>query len=190
MLLAMMPLAASAQEFSADEVIHHADGSTSQGKVYVSGAKIRVEVPAQGGRPASVLIVDTAAQRALVAQPEKKTYVEQQGPAAIQPVAFFLPKEGKPCDPAAATKSGMVCKRIGRETVNGRAADKWEATETVSKKPAPARLWIDAKLHCALKWDANPSGGELLNLREGPQPLALFEAPADYKAIHVPQKAP
>jgi outer membrane lipoprotein-sorting protein len=171
---------AAAQQFSADQIVHHGNGPDTQAKVYVSHPKIRVETPT------AVLIVDLEKQRTWTLLPASKKYVEQTGPAALKPMAFFAPKDGKPCDPGAV-KAGEACKLLGRETLLGRAADKWETTQTVNGKPAVVRLWIDAKLHYALKWDANPSGGELQNIREGPQAPSLFTLPADYAGLKMPE---
>jgi hypothetical protein len=178
---------AAAQQFSADQIVHHADGSESRAKLYVSHPKIRVETPAQGGRPAAVLIVDLAKQHTWTLLPASKKYVEASGAEAMKPLAFFAPKDGKPCDPSAP-KPGAACRQLGPETFLGRATDKWESTTTVNGKPASVRLWIDAQLHYALKWDSNPAGGELQNLREGPQAASLFTLPKGYEDLKMPER--
>lgn len=180
-LMLLVASSAAAQQFSADEIVHHSDGSETRAKVYVSHPKIRVET--QG----KVLIVDLEKQRTWMLLTANKKFIEQTGPAALKPIAFFAPKDGKPCQPAAAKDA--ACKQLGRETFLGREADKWETTQTVNGKPAVARLWIDARLHYALKWDANPAGGELQNLHEGTQPDSLFAVPSDYTALKMPPHA-
>ena len=94
-LILLVASSAAAQQFSADEIVHHADGSETRAKVYVSHPKIRVE------NQGKVLIVDLEKQRTWMLLTANKKFIEQTGPAALQPIAFFAPKDGKPCQPAA-----------------------------------------------------------------------------------------
>jgi hypothetical protein len=66
---------------------------------------------------------------------------------------------------------------VGTDTVNGRSAVEYEATNSSGDV---TRVWLDAKVRFPLKWQGKNNSGELRNLQEGSQPASLFEAPAGY----------
>ncbi len=73
---------------------------------------------------------------------------------------------------------GGTCHKVGSETVNGRSTVKYEGTNAKGEAGA---MWLDSKLRFPVKWDGKNGGGELQNIKEGPQPASLFEIPAGYK---------
>jgi hypothetical protein len=72
---------------------------------------------------------------------------------------------------------GGTCHKVGSETVNGRNTVKYEGTNTKGESSA---VWLDSKLRFPVKWDEKNGGGEMQNIKEGPQPASLFEIPAGY----------
>jgi hypothetical protein len=72
---------------------------------------------------------------------------------------------------------GGTCHKVGNETVNGRSAVKYEGTNSSGE---PSSVWLDPKLRFPVKWQGEPSAGELRNIQESTQSANLFEIPAGY----------
>lgn len=77
---------------------------------------------------------------------------------------------------------------LGREKVNGRLAEKWEAATV---QPDGQRIrslqWHDVELKIAIREEL-PGGyvRELKDIKLGEQPASLFEIPTGYKQIEMP----
>jgi len=78
----------------------------------------------------------------------------------------------------------FTCRSLGSESVNGRSAHKWAVT-TNDPDDKGGTIWIDDKLHIMARSQGDDGAMEIRNIEEGPQPEALFEAPAGYKKISV-----
>jgi hypothetical protein len=184
--------AAAAQEFSADRVIHDPTGRMIKSKVYMGQGKMRQEdrEDTAGTNPNSdsIVIMDLARQVSYVLTPAKKSYMEMST-AKLNPYSFDgLHISGDPCaliPQAELKKVDLQCTsaKLGSEVVNGRTTDKWEYTVKFSGQIYKADIWIDTHLHVVLKTDGQGARSELQNLKEGPQPAALFEIPPDYHKI-------
>jgi hypothetical protein len=172
---------AFAQQFSAD-MISSGGGSHAPSKLYVANGKIRME-PA-GGKGS--IIIDSAAGTAVVLVPAQKLVIDAKQMGASS--RFMAPLDpDNPCpqwekiahDADPSEGGAWTCKRIGPETVNGRATVKFEAT---SPKGEQDFGWIDRRLKFVVKsQSAKGEGMELQNIQEGAQPASLFEIPADYQ---------
>ncbi|HID50275.1 MAG TPA: hypothetical protein EYP40_11820, partial [Chromatiales bacterium] len=81
---------------------------------------------------------------------------------------------------------------LGREKINGRLTEKWEAATV---QPDGQRMrslqWHDVKLKIAIREEL-PGGyvRELKDIRLGEQPASLFEIPDDYQQIQMPGLPP
>ena len=77
---------------------------------------------------------------------------------------------------------------VGSETVNGRAAEKWESTAREGDQVQTSHFWYDPELNLRVR-EEFPGGGarELANIQVGPQPANLFQVPADYQRTAAPQ---
>jgi len=86
----------------------------------------------------------------------------------------------------------MELKLLGTETIEGRAAEKWQMTTVVPNQPPAVNLqWYDPELQLAVR-EEFPGGyvSELKAIRVGPQPDALFAVPAGYTKKAPPQGGP
>lgn len=167
-------LAQKPTPFSADMKMTMGEGMGMDGKVYFGGQKIRMEMNTPRGQ--SVMIVDPEKKTTYMLMPEQKMYMEMNAAMAQRRAPELKPFDiNNPC----ATASNTTCKKVGTETVNGRACDKWEFTTSGHV----STLWLDQKLHFPIKTVADSATMELTNIKVGPQDATLFEVPSDYQKM-------
>ena len=75
---------------------------------------------------------------------------------------------------------GWSCKNLGTDQVNGRTCDHWQVTD---KNVKISNLWIDQKIHFAIKAVSQDSSFELTNIKEGEPSASLFEIPSGYQKM-------
>ena len=147
-----------------------------QAKIFFSSGKVRMEM-AMGGQN-QVMISDTAKSVLYMVMPADKMYMEMNAHA---PGPMRTPKVDS-VDPANPCSNTVItsCKKLGTETVNGYATEKWEfkqASETVT-------AWVSTKLRFPIK--SVTSDGltvEFRNIVEGEQPATLFTVPAGFEKM-------
>lgn len=184
-LLALIPLAGQAQDFSADVEYVAADqpGSPSKGtaphpssKLYVSKDKMRLETR---GLTGTILLVNAGEYAAVVLYPAKKAYQ----PLPAGPSQYF--RVGNAEDACAdwqkAAGQKIVCEKAGHEAVNGRQTVKYRNKGT--SETATTAVWVDLALKFVVKWEGADTGAELRNTKEGQQVADLFVVPSDYKLL-------
>lgn len=184
-LLALYGGPARAQQFSAD-VVHTNSSGGSDGhasKLYVSDDKLRMD---NAGPEGGFLLIDRKARTAHTVVPAAKAYLDM--PQSSLMAQLFMPvidpndacRQWQQMMQSAAREPGeWRCRRIGPETVNGRATVKYEGT---SPKGETGYGWVDPRLKFLVKrQDAHGNGMELRDIKEGPQQASLFEIPADYQ---------
>jgi hypothetical protein len=189
--------------FSADLVdpVHPDKPAT---RIYFGNGKVRIQSSDASGFGA--LVLDPAKGTTLVIDDKPKQYVDAgmfsrlvmvgAGPAlqvlrpagsgdpcsqwnsAVSPFAKYAKRDDSKPAPV------FTCKSLGSESVNGRAAHKWEVT-TNDPDDKGGTIWIDDRLHIMARTQGDNGAMEIRNIKEGPQPEALFEAPAGYKKISV-----
>jgi len=74
-------------------------------------------------------------------------------------------------------------KLLGTETIAGRVTEKYEVQYQDKDKKQTIHIWLSKDLQFPLK-SSNVDGSwsvEYIDVKEGPQPAAMFELPADYK---------
>jgi hypothetical protein len=173
------------QPFSADfSTTSPTHNIHSTGKIFVAIPKMRVETVSTGKEQAGPfggninMIMDLNAKTSYMLMPQQHMYMEfhtDQNSAAGQrmPKIEDLIAAGDPC----AGRTGATCKKIGPETVNGRACEKWEMTE----KAKTSTYWFDIKLRFPVKMVlADGMTTEYTNIKEGNQDASLFQVPAGY----------
>jgi hypothetical protein len=183
----LIALPAAAQQFSADTVAIGRE--SSPGKIYVSDGKVRMEK--SSGGPGTMLL-DAHANTVLVLMPQQKMYldVSLRGGAMLQIFKSVDPNNACPqweemAKQAKKDVTGWSCKRVGKETVNGRSTVKYQAS---SPQGQTEDIWVDTSLKFMVKTqDAKGQGTEFQNIKEGAQPASLFEIPAGYKKMDVSQ---
>ncbi len=174
-----------AQELTAEQVGRDSTGHTSKSKIYMSHGKVRIEpldeaTPGSANAGKTFILLDLAAGTSVVVDENRKIYLEQSPATAHRSIATYKPVDNTPCEKNPGSTGASSCKRVGTEIINGRKAEKWEITVTIGGAPATMYVWLDSQWHFIVKQEAPGISGELKNIKESPQPAALFEIPADY----------
>jgi len=194
-VFALIAVAAFAQEdFSADIVNHRDSANQNHAKIYVTKNKWRIEGFGEGRMGSSgAAIIDLTTQQNTVVMPERKMYMQfpmGQGPAGQRLTSFYRARD---VDDACSDwlklsyNKGGTCRKVGSDTVNGRSTVKYEGTNS---KGETGTIWLDKKIAFPVKWEGKNGGGELQNIKEGPQPASLFEIPSDYQKFQMPAGMP
>lgn len=155
------------------------------GKVYVSREQnTRMDITGMGGpgKGRMIMITNFAAKTGDILMPEQHMYIEskaddtQRRRLGIGPSIKPLADPHNPC----ASLEGWSCKNLGTEQVKGRTCDHWQVTD---KKGKVSNLWIDQKIHFAIKAVSPDSSFELTNIKEGEPSASLFEIPSGYQKM-------
>lgn len=159
---------AAEQQYSAD-MVTQVEGQTLSGKVYVSGGKMRYELPE------AVTITRLDRQLSYVLMPAEKTYLEQ----AI--------------DPAAAAKAGLETSgefervNLGKESVNGQDTDKFKVTYSESGGKVVVFQWQNSQdFPVKIASEDGKWSVEYSNIKPGAPSEDLFEVPSDYQKFAIP----
>jgi hypothetical protein len=166
------------QQFAADLVQPNPakPGEKMVSKLYVGSAALRLEPPF----PRPLVIYDARRKVTWILVPARKEYREEKG--ASPTIADLLPKPGgDPCQ-AGFLPPKTRCRKIGSETVNGRATEHWEITWEVSGRRLVFHQWVDRRLWIIVRY-VTPEGTtyDVTNFRMGAQPAHLFGIPKDYR---------
>ncbi len=135
-------------EFSADVIQTDAQQQATQGRMYASQGRVRSEFT-QGGRRV-IQILDPGKSVAYTLFPEQQNYREQHGLAPADAAT----------DPCLGLPPGMQCRKLGRETWQGRPVEGYEITGMQDGKPVQSRQWIDVERQIPLKLET-PDGGRV-----------------------------
>jgi hypothetical protein len=179
-------------DFSADIVnLKHPD-NPFQTKIYSAKNKLRFEGRDTQGRTGSIMIVDLATRHSIVLMPQQQMYVEEsKAQIPGQGVTFFRASDaGNACAEwkKVAGKGLAKCEKIGPDTVNGRAAVKYDGETVTEMGTEKTSVWVDNALHFPVKWQGPVGSGELRNILEGAQGAELFAIPAGYTKRHFVQQ--
>jgi hypothetical protein len=112
----------------------------------------------------------------------------QQG-QTLTGVEWLDKERGIPLKQTMPNGQGMELKLLGKETLDGRAVEKWEMTNTVPGHDSTRTVQLyDPELKLAIR-EEFPGGyvSELKNIRIGPQPDNLFVVPAGYSRMTMPE---
>jgi hypothetical protein len=189
----LWPSIPHAQELTADVVIHKANGTEARGKLYRGKDAVRLEPPeeGQGAAKGGIVIYDVLREATYFLNPAMKAYVERPGSAAGGPVSLFVPQKDNPCALLPRVSKDAACQKMGAESVNGRKAEKWQATQTRGGRTITEYAWVDSEWHIAIKWTtSDQSTGQLENIHLGAQPVNLFALPSDYRKMEIPPRVP
>jgi hypothetical protein len=155
-------------QFSADMVRHGPDGQSTAGKMFVGDRRTRMEMTQKGHE--IVRISDEKRGMEWVLFPADKTYLERGGaagtPAAPTPPPAAPSAETDPCTGI----TGLTCRRVGTEDVNGRPAVKWEMSATQQGQTLTGMQWIDVERGLPLKYQM-PNGQTMELKLVGPEKL-------------------
>ena len=122
-------------QFSADTIETGPEGGSRKGRLYVGNDQVRTEFDMDG--QTMVQIVDLRKQEALMINPQEKTFIRRsagQAPA--------MPQQQQDASPCAGMQN-ISCQLLGKESVNGRPAQKWEFVNTAQESADPMLFWLD-----------------------------------------------
>jgi hypothetical protein len=188
--------------FSAD-IVSISEPNKPPTRIFMGNGKMRMEStdPTSHG----ALVFDPVHSTTLLIMDKDRTYIDagmftSLVAAGFAPLMHFMRPvtAGDPCTEWNSTvnaftpftsrrQSGppphFTCRSLGTDNVGGRPAQKWGVTSSTDNKEGT--IWIDQRLHIMSKAADDHSQMELRNIHEGPQAVALFEAPAGYRKLSV-----
>lgn len=147
------------------------------GAMHVDKPGFRMESQQDGQRMAILAYWDRETTYTVML--DQKMYMEIPTEQAGSSPADF---DGKPCD------GYENAKKIGSETVNGRATEKWRCTGELETMPgeqaADSTSWFDPKLGFPVR-EVKDSGDafEVRDIKVARQDPSLFEIPAGYQKL-------
>jgi len=119
-------------------------------------------------------------------RPARKWEIENTIQEQSNRMLVWIDEERKiPLQQVTPDGAMMILRRMGRETINGRDAEKWEMTVTgLDGKSSKAYQWYDPVLKMNVR-EEQPGGyrRELGNIQIGIQPPSLFTIPPDYSEL-------
>jgi hypothetical protein len=143
--------------------------ASPDGSIHVKGKKVRIEEATASGP--LVIVFDGA--RVFLLRPDQKIYVE-------------LPKEEAPyATVPPASLEGM--RKVGSDTVSGKACAIWEARLNTPFGKVLQRVWVEdrAKEYVYLRALTRTARGaslfDVIGPKRAPQPDSLFQVPKDYR---------
>jgi hypothetical protein len=182
--LASAGAVARAQTFSADLVTRNVGVQPNgQGRVYVSGGKVRIETPGFGD---GFFMVDSARSAAWFVRPRQRLFMDARQSSPL--TQLLVPVD--PDDPcrqwqvmetiAGAADGGgeWRCDLLGREIVEGRETMKYLARSGPNRR---SYRWIDPQRQFPVRLESEDGAIVALEqIVDAPQPSSLFELPPDY----------
>ncbi len=149
------------------------DGRIYKGKIWTMPGKERHEQAIQGFRPVFLLRSDSPV--AEVVLPQIKTIVQ-----------FAMPPELR-----LLASPDLKRRPVGQDKINGIATTKYAIDQIVQDGHAKGTLWLSrdgipmklAGTFTGTKGKVSTIGWELSQVRIGPQPAALFEAPQGFSKL-------
>jgi hypothetical protein len=161
--------AAGVKNFNATVSMMTPAGSMD-GKIYVSGDKIRTEMPQ------AITISRLDKGIVWILMPDQKVYVEQQlGPDHVVSFSEKIPGEVKR-------------EKMAEESVGSRKAQKYLVTYKIGEEDSSVYQWVDEDSGMPIKM-AGVDGGwsyEFQNIEPGMQVAELFEIPSGYNKMEMP----
>jgi hypothetical protein len=146
----------------------------------VNGKKARHEIKIAGQNNIQILRADK--NLIWVVIPQQKAYMEMPLTQEAQEKMFLNITE----------KQKAKMKKVGTETVNNYACDKYETTITHQGKPTKFYIWIATDLGAPIKLAAEDGSfsSECKDIKTGDVSASLFEPPQGYKKMKVPMPMP
>jgi hypothetical protein len=170
---------AQAAEFSAT-MVTKAGGMEIPGKVYVKGDKMRNEIQASGHPIINILRPDK--MLVWIIMPQQKAYMEMPINQGTQQQMMTTLTE----------KQKAKMKKVGSETIDGYACEKYETTVNHQGKSMKVYTWIATDLGVPIKVVSEDGSFSMEYKDIKPMQLAdsQFEAPEGYKKVKMPFAMP
>lgn len=161
----------SPSEFSMEMVTKAGEQNIST-KMFKSKDKTRVESSVQGMDSVSIMREDL--KKMYMIMPAQKMYMENDLSPAMAAADMTAPK------------GDMKWEKLGSETVNEVACDKYKVTTTLEGKTSEMFYYLDSK-GFPVRTEMTATGQTIVvdykNWKEGPQDASLFEVPAGYSKM-------
>jgi hypothetical protein len=175
---------AHAQQFSADLVTTHVDGTAVASRLRVFNSKVRIETP---DFPDGFFLIDGVSRAAYFARPAERIFMEARQSSRL--TRLFVPVDlGDACLQwqEMAMLAGVNdrsdpwrCERVGEELLDGRGVVVYRA---ISSPGRDILGWIDPSLKFPLKIQIQDGTTITVeNIHREPQPAQLFEIPSDLR---------
>ena len=167
-----------AAEFTAT-MVTKAGGVEIPGKIYVKENKVRNEV--QAGGQTSIHILRPDKKVVWIIMPQQKAYLEMPITQEAQQKMLPLTEDQK-----------AKMKKVGTETINGYACDKYETTMSHQGKPMQVFTWVATDLGVPIKIVSEDGSFsmEYKDIKPGQVADSLFDVPQDYKKMQLPFAMP
>jgi hypothetical protein len=133
-------------EFSADAFQTTPQGQQMQQRMYV-GADGRVRVESSTAGQEFIQIIDPTQKAMFMLMPEQKAYMAREFDGTEQLERSTADPDPSPCAGVPDAK----CKMLGKETVNGRSAEKWELVQQQNGETQRMLYWIDVERRLPLR---------------------------------------
>ena len=194
-IVLMMALAAQAQipgppQFSADMSLTQPREPGMKGKMYMGGGRMRMDMTSEGGKMS--IITAPGKKTTYVVMHDQQMYMEMsmdapmRGPMGRGPGPKMPDVKQMSGDNPCAGQTGVTCKKVGAEMMNGRMCDKWEIAS--ANKSEAGTVWIDQKTKMPIKSvHGDGSVMEFTNFKDGPQDASLFAVPSGYQKFDMGQ---
>jgi hypothetical protein len=166
--------AAFAIEFSADTITTVKDGPTMTGKIYFKPDRFKMDMKTHEDM-SMIARVDKKVMWSIMEK--QKTYMEMP-----------LDLKNKP-KVDEKFEGEIERKEVGRETIDGHPTKKYLITFQVNDKKSQVFQWLATDIKFPVK-TASIDGSwaqEFKNIKIGSQPDSLFEVPAGYQKMQMPQ---
>lgn len=161
-----------ALEFSADMVTKAGKGQEMSSKMYMKANKFRMEM--KGADSYSIVRQDKNLMWMMT--PSQKMYMEMK----------VDPKQNPKVE--EKVKGEVSRKLLGSETINGHPSKKYEVTYKEGKTEEKMYQWFATDIKFGIKSAAIDGSWstEFKNIKMGSQPDSLFEVPAGYQKMSMP----
>ena len=169
---------AQAAEFTAT-MVTRAGGKEIPGKVYVKDNKMRNELQVAGMPTVHILRPDKKV--VWIIMPQQKAYMEMPFSQEAQQKLLPLTEEQK-----------AKMKKVGAETVNGYACDKYETSLSHQGKAVQVFTWLATDLNLPIK-TMSADGAfamEYQDIKPGAVADTMFEVPQGYQKMKLPFALP
>ncbi len=165
---------AFALEFSADTITTHKDGQKMSGKIYYKADKFRMDMKSPQDM-STIMRRDKSVTWSVMHQ--QKMYMEMPFQKKDKPMV-----EGK-------LEGEVERKQVGTEVIDGHPTKKYLVTYKSGTTQSQIYQWMATDINFPVKTAAVDGSWtqEYKNIRMGSQPDNLFEVPAGYKKMQMPQ---
>ncbi|MGN7612890.1 hypothetical protein ACQZV8_12490 [Magnetococcales bacterium HHB-1] len=145
------------------------------GRMFVSRWGVRSE--GKHGNKKIIFIYNNKKKKVWLLFPENKTYIQEDGAPERPP----LPDEANsPCN----QNKNYLCQRQGKVFLKERLTWHWLISTFDKKGKKFHHLWIDPRLKVAIREQYDDGLiMEFSQIREEPQPEALFQLPSNYRRL-------